>query len=137
MLKLLVAGCLALGHPAVLAADGLLDPEKAFRFSARMNGRESIEVRYEIAQGYYLYRDRFSFIAEGAEVGPASIPEGRKKYDQHFRRTLQTHRGTVVIQVPVSAASRLVVLRATSQGCADTGVCYPPVTQSARLVAKR
>ena len=137
MLKLVLVGCLALGHPTVQAADDLLDPGKAFRFSARMNGHESIEVRYEIAHGYYLYRDRFSFVVEGAQGGPVSIPEGRQKYDQHFQRIVETHRGTVVIQVPVSGISRPVVLKATSQGCADAGVCYPPVTQTARLAVKR
>ena len=70
MLKLLLVGCLALGPATTQAADDLLDPEKAFRFSARMNGHELIEVRYEIAHGYYLYRDRFSFVVEGAQGGP-------------------------------------------------------------------
>ena len=137
MLKLLLAGCIALAPAAAHAADDLLDPEKAFRFSARMNGHESIEVRYEIAHGYYLYRDRFSFVVEGAQGGQALIPEGRKKFDAHFRKNVETHRGSVVIQVPVSGIRRQVVLKATSQGCADAGVCYPPVTQSARLSDKR
>lgn len=137
MLKLFLAGCIALAPAAAQAVDDLLDPEKAFRFSARMIGRDSIEVRYEIAHGYYLYRDRFNFVVEGAKAGQALIPEGRKKFDPHFHKTVETHRGSVVIQVPVSGISRQVVLKATSQGCADAGVCYPPVTQSARLVGKR
>ena len=137
MLKLFLAGCIALAPAATQAVDDLLDPEKAFRFSARMISRGSIEVRYEIANGYYLYRDRYNFVVEGAQGGQALIPEGRKIFDPHFRTTVETYRGSVSIQVPVSGTSRRVVLKATSQGCADAGVCYPPVTRSVRLSTQR
>ena len=48
----------------VSAGDGdLLEPEQAFKFSARAVDGQTLEVRYKIAEGYYLYKDKFKFQA--------------------------------------------------------------------------
>ncbi len=118
------------GSPGVWAAQpALLDPEKAFRFSARVLDASTIEVRYQIADGYYLYRERFAFAAEpaGVTLGAAQIPPGKLKNDEFFG-VVQTHRGELKIIVPVvEAAQGKVALTVTSQGCADVGVCYIPM----------
>ena len=119
----------------VLAAQqNLLEPEKAFRFSARALDASNIEVRYQIADGYYLYRERFAFAAEpGVKLGAAQIPEGKKKKDEFFGE-VQTHRGELRIVVPVEAAGDgKVALSVTSQGCADVGVCYVPMDSKIQL----
>ena len=119
----------------VLAAQqNLLEPEKAFRFSARALNASNIEVRYQIADGYYLYRERFAFAAEpGVKLGAAQIPEGKKKKDEFFGE-VQTHRGELRIVVPVEAAGDgKVALSVTSQGCADVGVCYVPMDSKIQL----
>ena len=121
---------------AAAAQPELLDPEMAFRFSARVLDASNIEVRYQIADGYYLYRERFAFAAEpaGVKLGPAQIPEGKKKKDEFFGE-VQTHRGELKFIVPVeSAADGKVSLTATSQGCADVGVCYVPLESKVQLV---
>jgi thiol:disulfide interchange protein DsbD len=113
----------------------LLEPEKAFRFSARVLDAANIEVRYQIADGYYLYRERFAFAAEpaGVTLGAAQIPEGKKKKDEFFGE-VQTHRGELRIVVPVTAAADgKVSLTATAQGCADVGVCYVPMDSKIQL----
>lgn len=116
------------------AKEDLLEPEKAFRFSARVLDASNIEVRYQIADGYYLYRERFAFAAEpGTKLGEAKIPEGKKKKDEFFGE-VQTHRGELKIVVPVeSAADGKVALNVTSQGCADVGVCYVPMDSKVQL----
>ena len=124
---------------ASAAQPELLDPEKAFRFSARVLDASNIEVRYQIADGYYLYRERFAFAAEpaGVKLGAARIPEGKHKKDEFFG-DVQTHRGEIKIVVPVesvgAAAGGRVTLTATSQGCADVGVCYVPMDSKIQLV---
>ena len=121
---------------ASAAQPALLDPEKAFRFSARVLDASNIEVRYQIADGYYLYRERFAFAAEpaGVKLGAARIPEGKHKKDEFFG-DVQTHRGELKIVVPVEAAADgRVTLTATSQGCADVGVCYVPMDNKIQLV---
>lgn len=121
----------------VAAADDLLAPEQAFRFSARALDAGNIEVRYDIADGYYLYRDKFKFSAEPADAkaGAARFPPGKVKDDEFFGK-VETYRNEVKILLPVAAPAELdaVKLTVTSQGCADVGVCYPPNPQTARVV---
>ncbi len=124
-----------MGAMASAAQKDLLEPEKAFRFSARVVDASTIEVRYQIAEGYYLYRERFAFVAEpvGARIGAAQIPQGTLKKDEFFGE-VQTHRGELKIIVPVeSTADGKIMLTVTSQGCADVGVCYVPMDSKIQL----
>ena len=116
-------------------AQDVLEPEKAFRFSARALDARTIEVRYAIENGYYLYRDKFRFAAEpaGVKLGPPDIPPGKIKQDEFFGR-VETYRGNLAIRIPVEAGVDKLKLAATSQGCADVGICYPPTTQHAEIV---
>jgi thiol:disulfide interchange protein DsbD len=94
-----------------------------------------VEVRYAIADGYYLYRDRFRFAAEPASVtlGQPEFPKGQVHEDKFFGKQ-ETYRKEVRIRLPVEAAgTERLKLLVTSQGCADLGVCYVPQVQSADL----
>jgi thiol:disulfide interchange protein DsbD len=114
----------------------LLDPQEAFRISARALDERNVEVEFRIADGYYMYRDRFSFATEsGKPLAEVEIPRGTPKEDPFFGKT-ETFRRVVRILVPVSAqdaAKGSVLLKVTSQGCADIGVCYAPLEQSVRV----
>jgi thiol:disulfide interchange protein DsbD len=110
----------------------LLEPEKAFRISARALDERNVEVEFKIAHGYYMYRDRFSFATEsGTPLAEVQIPRGKIKEDQFFGKT-ETFRDLVRIRVPISpetAQKGVVNLKVTSQGCSDKGVCYTPLEQ--------
>jgi thiol:disulfide interchange protein DsbD len=127
---------LLLALPAMAAEPDLLEPDKAFRFSARVLGPDAIEARYQIAPGYYLYRDKFRFSLQPATVdlGAPELPPGEVKKDEFFGE-VETYRGEVRIRLPLAKADATgpVTLVATSQGCADVGVCYVPHEQTARL----
>jgi thiol:disulfide interchange protein DsbD len=115
----------------------LLEPDKAFRFSVRLKDPRSIEVNYQIAPGYYLYRDKFRFVLSPADAKPgaAQLPAGEKHRDEFFGE-VETYRGNVSIVLPFELADAnvpAVRLAATSQGCADAGVCYIPFEQKAEL----
>lgn len=114
----------------------LLEPEKAFAFSARVVAPDAIEVRYVIAKGYYLYRDKFRFTLEpaAAAAGAPRLPPGIIKKDEFFGE-VAVYRDEVRIALPVAAGGQdgRVVLIAVSQGCADVGVCYVPVEQKTEL----
>ncbi len=112
------------------SADDLLEPEKAFRLSARALDPTAVEVRFQIADGYYMYRDKFGFAVAGggATLGPPEFPKGQIKKDEFFG-TIETYRKQVAIRIPVSGNAEKLALEVTSQGCADVGVCYPPLTQ--------
>ena len=122
--------------PLLDAPAELLDPEKAFRISARPLGGQSVEVEFRIADGYYLYRNRFLFAAESGEaLAEVEIPRGRPKQDPFFGKT-ETFRDLVRIRVVVSpkdAARGSVTLKVTSQGCADAKVCYAPLEQIVKV----
>jgi thiol:disulfide interchange protein DsbD len=120
--------------PLLAGAADLLEPEKAFRFSARTIDAGAVEVHFAIADGYYLYRERFRFAAEGnsaVRLGTPEFPKGISHKDEFFGAT-EIYRRQVAVRIPVEGAGRFD-LKVTSQGCADAGVCYVPMDSVAAL----
>lgn len=113
---------------AAHADDDFLDPAVAFKFSATEQPGV-VEVHYTIADGYYMYRERFAFATRNgnATLGDAQVPAGHVKFDQTFQKNVETYRGDLTIRIPVKAAAGPFDLAVTSQGCADAGICYPPM----------
>ena len=134
MRRLLLALLLCVSGLARAVAQDFLEPEAAFRFSARMADGGTAEVSFDIADGYYMYRDRFRFSADGAKLGSAELPPGKVKFDQTFGKEMETYRHRVTVRVPVQGEGRFV-LRVTSQGCADAGLCYSPMDSGITLEA--
>ena len=120
------------------AAPEFLDPEVAFELSAEAAGPDAIVVRWRIADAYYLYRERMRFELReppGATIGPAELPAGKVKEDPYFGRMEVYYQG-VEARIPVRRAAPgvlPVVLDVTYQGCADAGLCYPPITRPVTL----
>lgn len=115
------------------AAPDFLPPDKAFRFSAEAVDAKTVEVRYRIADGYYLYKERFKFRTEPESVksGTPVFPAGKEKMDDQFGKvTVYYHE--VVVRVPVEAPAGVKQFKFTSvsQGCAEAGICYPPQAQT-------
>ena len=128
----LLALAFLFGAPA-RAEDDYLAPEVAFKFSARMLDPQTVAVTYDIADGYYMYRERFKFSAANATLGAPVIPAGKIKFDETFQKDVETYRKRVTITIPVES-SGMFTLTASSQGCADAGLCYAPQDAVARLV---
>src|SRR5215471_14451845 len=120
--------------PAAAAEPTLLPNERAFAFSARGVDERTIEARFVIADGYYLYRDRLNFAVEPGVFAGTSLPPGKVKEDQFFGK-VETYRNQLVVKLPLDAAApgRSVTVSAESQGCADQGICYPPQLQKVTL----
>jgi thiol:disulfide interchange protein DsbD len=130
---------LLLSLAALLAAparadDDFLPPEQAFKFSARMLDAHTVVVNYAIADGYYMYRERFKFSAAGATLGAPQVPPGKIKFDETFNKNVETYHKGVEIRIPVQGNGPFT-LNATGQGCADKGLCYPPQDAAIQLVA--
>ncbi len=120
---------LALASGLVHAED-FLDPEEAFKFSARAVDAQTIEASWKIADGYYLYREKFKFSLDGAKLGSAQYPAGKIKDDPTFG-SVEVYKHSVAIKLPVTrdpGGALPVSLKATFQGCAEDGVCYMPIT---------
>ncbi|WP_459616235.1 protein-disulfide reductase DsbD [Bordetella sp. 2513F-2] len=136
---LAVAAFLSAVRPAGAASEAdFLPPEQAFGFSASMPAPDVLVLRYAIAPGYYMYRERFGLVAsppQAAALGEAAYPRGEVKYDPTFEKDMEVYHRSVEIRVPVRPAEGgPVTLTLTSQGCADAGLCYPPMDSMVRLV---
>jgi thiol:disulfide interchange protein DsbD len=115
-----------------MAEDQFLPPEQAFRFSAQMIDASMIEVRFDIAKDYYQYRERFTFKADGAQLGTPMIPPGKKKFDETFGKTVEIYREQILVRLPVTADAPFTLI-VGSQGCSDRGLCYAPMESVVKL----
>lgn len=115
-------------------AEEFLDPQVAFKFSARAIDANTLEARWQIADRYYMYRDKFKFAVAGATLGTPKLPPGKMKEDETFGN-VEVYRKDVRITLPIQRTSNAttVTLTATSQGCADAGLCYTPITETKRI----
>ena len=135
----LVLLCLLAFSTATLAQDEeLLPPEQAFNLSAWIEG-DQIIAEYRIAPGYYMYRERFSYEIEdsdqSARLGDARFPDGKIKEDEFFGK-MEVYRDQLRVILPLIFAAdsaSWLQIKAVGQGCADIGVCYPPLKQSLAL----
>jgi len=123
----LLTGLFFLVLPTAWAADDFLPPEQAFKVSAQMVAVDRIEVLVRIAPGYYAYREPLRFTAQGAELGTPEVPQGKVKFDENFQKNVETYRNDLRIPMPVRATVPFK-LTVVAQGCADAGLCYPPLT---------
>lgn len=115
--------------------DEFLPADEAFRFTAEVASRGWIELNWQIADGYYLYKHSLEFqpLDEDQSVGQAVIPRGETKEDEFFGRTEVFHNElSVRLPVHVPEGQRLG-LQVGYQGCAEGGICYPPIKREVRL----
>ena len=127
---------LALMLPAASAQDFELPPvDEVFVLSAQATAPDRIEVRWQIADGYYLYRHRTSVKADAAFAGAKLALPGGKKYRDEFFGDVETYRkdllGTLTGSPAAGATSTTLTIK--YQGCADAGVCYPPQTRTLKV----
>ena len=109
-----------------------LPPDVAFRVGSRIEGNE-VRVQWAVADGYYLYRDKMKIEAESPDltVGPPAFPKGTMKNDPNlgpqeiFRQQVE---GAVAF-TRADYGAHPVQIKVTYQGCADAGLCYPPITK--------
>ncbi len=120
------------------ADEELLEPEKAFRYSAKLLEPGVVEARFQVADGYYLYRNKLNFSADaGVKLGAPVLPAGKVKQDENFGK-VETYRGDIRVRIPFTytdGAPKTFKLNATYQGCADLGVCYQPLDGVATITA--
>ncbi|OZI41583.1 protein-disulfide reductase DsbD [Bordetella genomosp. 4] len=135
LIMLAIWTLLAWRPAAALSEDDFLPPEQAFVFTAAMTSPETLQLQYRIAPGYYMYRERFELSADpsgGVTLGTPVYPQGEVKYDPTFEKNMEVYHRQVTISVPV-AGNQPFVLKVTSQGCADAGLCYPPADHAVTL----
>ena len=112
-----------------------LPVREAFRLSLVDSSPTSIKLRFANAEGYYLYKHRFQFRTEPADIalGDAQLPAGKHKTDEYFG-DVEVYYEVLDVDLPLNNPSnRPFKLQVTYQGCADKGLCYPPETETLQI----
>lgn len=140
LLFFLVIALLTGAGKTTLAQD-FLAPEKAFAMQARMVDGKTLAVRYDIASKYYMYQERFEFELRNApfELPAIILPPGEVKYDPTFEKNMALYFGSVEFGVtlpawPQQLQPAVITLMVISQGCAEAGLCYPPMDSAVQLL---
>jgi thiol:disulfide interchange protein DsbD len=121
------------------AGDEFLPPDQAFRFSASATtdatGARAVRLYWVIAPGYYLYRDRIRIESaqEPARIGSPQFPPGQTKSDEYFGKQVIYHQQLLALVPVLGASTQPLGLSVTYQGCAEAGLCYPPITRIVSL----
>jgi thiol:disulfide interchange protein DsbD len=118
--------------------DELLPPDQAFQFFAAVKDADTLHVNWEIAEGYYLYREKIQLElinAADVTIGNHTIPRGAPKHDEAFGQVEIFHNklGFDLPIIRTNSSAQTITLQAKYQGCADRGVCYPPMTKKIDL----
>lgn len=117
-----------------LDGGGFLKVDQAFKPSVERSDAQHVLLRFVNAEGYYLYRHRFQFKVEPAQVslGQVQLPAGKQHHDEYFGDT-EVYYNIVDLEIPLNNPARQpYTLVVTYQGCADKGLCYPPETKIGR-----
>jgi thiol:disulfide interchange protein DsbD len=109
-----------------------LPPDEAFRVASQVDGTV-LRVRWVIADGYYLYRRKMEVKAESPDllVAAPSFPQGMLKTDPYLGTQeifTQQVEGTVAYK-RLDFGAHPIQIKVTYQGCAEAGLCYPPITK--------
>ncbi len=135
-----LAGALALFAVAGAQAQQgqFLPPDQAFRLSVPAPSANTVQLRFDIAKGYYLYQERFHFVSEtpGVRLGAPDFPPAHRKFDPNLGHIVAHYRDQVVVPLPVQAAPAKFALKVTYQGCSDQGLCYPPIDKVVEVSLK-
>jgi len=127
-----------LGASSLSNSADFLPVHEAFKLSLVSSDAHTIKLRFVASDGYYLYRHRFQFRSEPADIalGAAQIPPGEAKHDEFFG-DVEVYHGVLDITLPRPAADqRAFTLLVGYQGCADKGLCYPPETARLQITGE-
>lgn len=117
-----------------LADENVLSPDEAFKVDAVMVSAEEMQIHIAIADGYYLYREKLHFTLQSTNGQPAALDLSEvplpiwheKKFDETFQKSVEIYRHEIDIPIALPKQQEIALV-VNYQGCADQGVCYPPM----------
>ena len=111
----------------------LLPVEQAFAFDYKQQGNQ-LKINFVIADGYYMYRDKLKFTANGATIGEITLPKGVMHHDDYFGDQ-EVYNTYLDIPVGIKEAANDSNISVSFMGCAEGKLCYPPTTRKAKLTS--
>jgi thiol:disulfide interchange protein DsbD len=117
--------------------DEFLPPDQAFQLAAYADGPDKVRLEWVIHEGYYLYKSRIKVASTSAQaqLGTPALPQGKEKEDEYFGKQ-EVYHDELTATVPVARAAGSALdlpVEVTYQGCADKGLCYPPITKNLKV----
>jgi len=115
---------------ACFAAD-FLNPEEAFKIKAELKNTHSVLLQWDIAKGYKLYRDKVKIGVESgkAQLQIPELPKGIKVTDPSTNETVEIYHDKLTVEVPFVKVEGVFTINVEYQGCAEDGLCYPPINR--------
>ena len=107
--------------------------DRAFTFDFQQK-QHDVNLRWQVKEGYYLYRQQIKINPANASIAPLALPKGQPHHDEFYGNS-EIYRQSLTIPVTLTEASHGATLTVTYQGCADAGFCYPPETRTVPLNA--
>jgi thiol:disulfide interchange protein DsbD len=124
-----------LGITGLADTNAPLHPDKAFAYDVTASNKQTLNARWDITKGHYLYQHKLKFTLidppAGVSLGKPDLPKGKQEHDQYFG-DIVIYNKSFDVKVPVIGASQVkdITVKATYQGCSKlTGICYPPQTK--------
>jgi thiol:disulfide interchange protein DsbD len=126
-----------LGAARQAGEDEFLHPDEAFKLSAVADGPDKVRIEWAVHEGYYLYKSRIKVASTSkeAQLGAPTLPAGEMKTDEYFGEQ-EVYHDDVAATVSVARAAggpMELPIDVTYQGCADAGLCYPPITKNLKV----
>lgn len=120
---------------ARLATDReFLPADDAFQLRETTQADGKVTLDFTIAPGYYLYRDRMQVrpLTAGLALAPLALPEGEAKHDPEFGDVMIYRDAVAFDAMPIAwpQGSALPEAEIRYMGCAEDGICYPPIRKS-------
>jgi len=115
-------------------AQNFLPPEEAFKVVAEYATTNEALITVKPAKGYYVYKESLKFqitkSEAGLTLGAPGLPQGKIKFDENFGKNLETYPKEFGITLPIVGNKNAsgLILQMELQGCAEKGICYPPMT---------
>ena len=129
--------CLALwfaGQAFAVDSAELLPPDQAFQFTYKVKKADRLLLSWDVASGYYLYRNKFKFVSltPGIKVGEPFFPASHTKHDATFGNVeiFRDHLEVEVLLQRQDPKLNTLFLEVNFQGCAEIGVCYMPIQKT-------
>ena len=114
-----------------------LSPDEAFKIDYEIVDQNHAKINWIIHPGYYLYMGMFEFESlDTNKISKVEMPEGKKKQDEFFGDVDVYYYSAEADVYFVDDIKDSIELKVKYQGCADAGLCYPPVFKTITVKKK-
>ncbi len=114
------------------AQEEFLDPEVAFVLSVTQEAQQ-LTMHWYVEHGYKLYKDKINIQLPGTDTSVIVMPPAISFFDENFGETMEAYKAPMQLTLPITAIAEQTTLTIGYQGCADAGLCYPPITKQFTL----